>query len=423
MGVSTLTGNVNVNSPSLVLPQPANGVVMPPSHVNHGNMQQENVNIIGEGTPPSLTMNKQQMEAAQDINRISDKSNDFVTSISNFVEQIRIKQSNLQKDQTNAGVKGETGGVDLDAVHKVRSTVRSAPGYEDTHQPMENVVVEAEKFKAAIERPPGREFSFNSLHNISLQQRHSIGEEGSGVTDDDFFHMTCHISPNLKEKIQAGEYVDLDKLLPKVNIFHSRHTASHETKLEWVQSEGTYLVPTKNVSHINCFIRWKQAFRVYATIYCTKNPERSREVWQYVSVINSASMSYNWDNVYNYDMVFRQLMEFNPKRSWAVTYNQMWNLSMTNPISRNPAQNHGFRKFNNSGYNGNNNNSQPIRKKLDYCWSFNKGIKCKFGKKCKFIERCSYCDAASHGVVNCDKLDKREKDSYVKGNGGRKKSH
>ena len=190
--------------------------------------------------------------------------------------------------------------------------------------------------------------------------------------------------------------------MPKDNCFHNR--ASNETKLEWVQSEGsTYLVPARTSSRINCFLRWEQAFRMYATIYCTQHPNRAREIWQYVSVINTASLSYNWENVYNYDMVFRQLMEFNPNRSWA--YNQMWNLSMTTPIVNN--QN----KRNFGGNNLSGSSVQAVKKKLDYCWSFNKGVKCKFGKKCKFIERCSYCDDASHGVVNCNKLDKKDRDA------------
>ena len=155
---------------------------------------------------------------------------------------------------------------------------------------------------------------------------------------------------------------------------------------------------------------------MYATLYCAKNPDRAREIWQYVSIINTASMSYNWDNVYNYDMVFRQLMEFIPNRSWAVTYNQMWNLSMTNPLTPQHQSKRGIA----------NNNSQgncSSKKKLDYCWSFNNGIKCRFGKKCKFIERCSYCDSPSHGVVNCEKVDRKERDLAAKAGGpARKKS-
>ena len=209
----------------------------------------------------------------------------------------------------------------------------------------------------------------------------------------------------------------MDKLLLKDNPFQAKVVASNETKLEWVQSQGsTYLVPAKTTSRINCFRRWEQAFRMYATIYCTKNPSRAREIWQYISVINTASMSYNWDSVYNYNVVFQQLMEFNPNRSWAVTYNQMWNLFMTNPISTNQVRrmpNVGGNRIN--IFSSTNSQNQNMKKKLNYCWSFNKGIKCKFGRKCKFIERCSYCDSTEHGVVNCNKLDRRDKDVARRG--------
>ena len=359
-------------------------------------------------------------------NKLPSGNNDLVTTISNFVDQIQIEwsNSNIEAEPLRVSVaqdepvRVEAGSPEVPCI---QSTV-NAPGYEEAHRRMENVVVEAEKFKVAVKRPPGMNtspFMVSSQINVNPDAHCLIGD---GVTDDDFFHLTCHVSANLKEQIKLGEYVDLDKLLPKDNIFPSRTVASNETKLEWVQSEGsTYLVPAKSVSHINCFCRWEQAFRVYATIYCTQNPERSHEVWQYMSVINTASMSYNWDNIYNYDMVFRQLMEFNTKRSWAVTYNRMWNLSMTNPLVNNHGHNQAQRRYSNPGGSF---NQQGQKRKIDYCWSFNKGLRCKFGKKCKFIERCSYCDAASHGVVNCDKLDKKDKDNYVRGGSGdRKKSH
>ena len=269
---------------------------------------------------------------------------------------------------------------------------------------------------------PDRQRELFDVNSGSSMSRQIIGGSSGGLSDDDFFHMTCHIDENLKNKIEKGVFVDLDKLLPKENPFQARTVSNNETKLEWVQSEGsTYLVPAKGASRVNCFRRWEQAFQMYATIYCTKNPNRAREIWQYVSVINTAAMSYNWENVYNYDIVFRQLMEFNPKRSWAVTYNQMWNLSMTNPLTNgNQSRRGGNVQYHSNGQQQN----SSLKRKLDYCWSFNKGVKCKFGKKCKFIERCSYCDSPSHGVVNCDKLDKRDKESTIGGGykqtGGRK---
>ena len=165
------------------------------------------------------------------------------------------------------------------------------------------------------------------------------------------------------------------------------------------------MVPAQRDSKISSFRKWE--------LYCGANPHQSKEIWQYISVINMAAASYIWDNVYNYDITFRHLMAFNPQRSWAVTYNQMWNLYMKDPIPRSgfiPNQRPGVpSQFQNkSGQSSNNavgNNGQ--KKKSDYCWNFNRGVPCKFGNKCKFIERCKYCDSPSHGVNACNKLQKK----------------
>ena len=131
-------------------------------------------------------------------------------------------------------------------------------------------------------------------------------------------------------------------------------------------------------------------------------------------VINTAASSYQWDNVYNYDITFRHLMAFNPQCSWAVTYNQMWNLSMWDPLPKYNSK-PGFSHYSgggvaapksNGGFNGN--PMQVKRNKSDYCWNFNRGIPCKFGAKCKFVERCKYCDSLTHGINACTKLQKKE---------------
>ena len=175
------------------------------------------------------------------------------------------------------------------------------------------------------------------------------------------------------------------------------------------------MAPVNRQNKITGIRRWEQAFRVYATIYCAANPQRSKEIWQYIAVINTAAASYQWHNIYNYDMTFHHLMAFNPNRSWAVTYNQMWNLSMKDPLIKGHVNRGGqyANAVGNNNFQGNSGNfhqrgGNNKSKKSDYCWNFNKGLKCKFGKSCKFIERCSYCDSPTHGVTNCHKLEKRE---------------
>ena len=134
-------------------------------------------------------------------------------------------------------------------------------------------------------------------------------------------------------------------------------------------------------------------------------------------MINTAASAYIWENVAKYDYTFRQLMSTYPQRSWAKIYNQMWNISMREPVTKfnqNYAVKSGGQSFhgNNSGTSGSANNnklmvasSNPSQKCPNYCWTFNKG-NCKDGQKCQFVNRCSYCDSASHGIISCPRAKK-----------------
>ena len=74
-------------------------------------------------------------------------------------------------------------------------------------------------------------------------------------------------------------------------------------------------------------------------------------------------------------------MAFNPACSWAVTYGQMWNICMKDPIPQRTGQfysnNHGK-----AGPSATGDGGGSKKKKPDYCWNWNKGIPCKYGKKC-----------------------------------------
>ena len=325
--------------------------------------------------------------------------------ISDFVENVRVQQ-HPEDQEVNR-----------------RCSDMAAANLEEAQRRAERSILEAEKFKASIEAPGlcNNEFLPNMFNNhlaesnnITSKDQGEVVEQinllniGTGVSDDDFFHLTCHIEPSLIHKIEKGEFVELEKLLPKDKL-----GSREENRLEWVQKDGgTFLVPAQHDNKIGSFRRWEQAFRAYATIYCSANPHRSKEIWQYISVINTTASSYIWDNVYNYDITFRHLMAFNPQRSWAVTYNQMWNLSMRDPIPRNNGR-PAFQHYSEGGIAapGKGRNGKPMqvrRNKSNYCWNFNKGVPCKFGSKCKFIERCKYCDSPSHGVNACTKLLKKD---------------
>ena len=360
--------------------------------------------------------------------------------VANFVDTVRIEQDQIQL-QENERRRASIDDGNTAALNEARSKADKA-------------ILEAEKFRATISTPdPGRNTNYDVSCMEEIQNPHltdsqlkpitefdrpvnppqvQLGPQsqdlgilhiGSGVSDDDFFHLTCHIDPSLIHKIEKGEFIELEKLIPKEKLGRT----SDENRLEWVQRDGgTYLVPAQCDSKIGSFRKWEQAFRAYATIYCGANPHRAKEIWQYITVINTAANSYLWDNVYNYDITFRHLMAFNPTRSWAVTYNQMWNLSMRDPIPRANGQKpnvfqhqaNGLAGQKGFGQGNQGNQSGAKRKASDYCWNFNKGIPCKFGARCKFVERCKYCDSPSHGVNNCFKLQKKN-EGQVGSNGQR----
>ena len=261
----------------------------------------------------------------------------------------------------------------------------------------ERLVLDAELFRANIEKPIGK---------------HS-NRDLSDLSDDQFFHLICHVDSVLMEKIKCGQYVDLEKLLPGDKF------RKDNTRLEWCLKDGaTFLAPAEKDKKITNVCKWDQAFRTYATIYCREKPDWASEIWQYIDVIHMAAAAYVWDNVARYNYVFRQLMESNPNRSWAITYTQMWNLTLVEPLTKNNfasgsgSLGQGFKKGGGEFKNKNgNNNGNHHKKSSDYCWGLNgKSNFCRYGERCKFVNKCSYCDSPQHGITKCPKLLKDKND-------------
>ena len=246
----------------------------------------------------------------------------------------------------------------------------------------DKVLIKAEKYKAALAAPKGM---------VPIDDRIKLLRHLDD--DDDFFHVSCHIDNNLKTKIQNGEYIDLERLLPRdrSGVLEGNH--SEESVLELVSKGGqTYFAPAKDRAKITSVHKWDQAFRVYAAIYSEANLNCSAEIWQYIYVIHRAALVYNWDNVSFYDHTFRQLMVSKPWRSWAKTYTQAWNLAMNDPIARN--------NFNSGGNAGFKTDGEHDWRDF-CCWKFNRNKRKK--NNCHYDHRCRYCGGWNHGYYNCRK--------------------
>ena len=130
------------------------------------------------------------------------------------------------------------------------------PGLEAADQELLNV----EKYKTHLAAPKGKD---NDIYQLPHDMPVGFNRDND---DDDFFHVTCHIDSLLKEKIVRGEFVELDKLLPKDR---AGFRPNDEGRLEIVSKDGVaYFTPAQDRScKINGLKRWEQAFRVYAAIY------------------------------------------------------------------------------------------------------------------------------------------------------------
>ena len=143
--------------------------------------------------------------------------------ISNFVDTVRIEQRQSELDLQDKERR------------KSSSDKEMVPGFDEARAKTDRTVLEAEKFRASIVTPnPGM------LVQEVEGGPHPIPNIGGGMSDDDFFHLTCHIDPSLFHKIEMAEFVELEKLLLKDKLGGNRNEESH---FEWVQRDGGTFLP------------------------------------------------------------------------------------------------------------------------------------------------------------------------------------
>ena len=287
------------------------------------------------------------------LSRGLNHDNNAIEKISNFVESIRIdgsaKQnkghgkpytpdradraaaSTSQKGQSRPG-NGEVNMI-TPASSSSRRVIHDATQEENSaEKTADQLLLQAEKFKARVEAPKGIVNSMLMPYDYDKLKTKFVTDKGLGPIDneilflrnfdqyDEFFHVTSQIEPSLKAKIERGEFVDLDRLLPKDRFSSNLRNGSDELNKQLFQliTQGTqtYMgVPDNRNNKVNTLKKWDQAFRVFAAIYSQANPDRAGEIWQYIYVIHTAAASNPWENVSFYDITFRELMASKPWRS------------------------------------------------------------------------------------------------------------
>ena len=155
--------------------------------------------------------------------------NDVINQISDFIQGIRIRS------QVHAPTLTMLEG-DIRNVVVGSQSPQGSPHIDAARRKADQIILQAEQHKAAVNAPPGMYASDVMVHTPvdivnnsgldpqGLPANYNLEEQNSGdpiianvkvIDDDDFFHVSCHVDQGLKSRNQHGEFVELKRLLPK----------------------------------------------------------------------------------------------------------------------------------------------------------------------------------------------------------------
>ena len=169
------------------------------------------------------------------------ETNNVIDRISDFVETIRIQDQHAREWPSTSRRQQPPD------VNNINSQRPSPVQVE--HDVAEQMILDAEHFKGNVTAPKGNELitqvePIGGLYNGLPHLPPEIEMLCRNDNDDDFFHITCHIDPSLRLKIEKGEYVELDRLLAKDN---NTRTLNEDKRIELVSRGGaTFFAPVQD---------------------------------------------------------------------------------------------------------------------------------------------------------------------------------
>ena len=124
-------------------------------------------------------------------------------------------------------------GIDTDKTGKTGGKRAELTLDEQLQDKASKLILEAEQHKASVQAPKGIEGNEFFADNVK--------------EDDEFFHITCHVDPVLIAAIQKGQFVDLEKLLPKLK----GGLQTNEPKTKMVFQDGhPFFMPVVDKSRV-----------------------------------------------------------------------------------------------------------------------------------------------------------------------------
>ncbi len=233
-----------------------------------------------------------------------------------------------------------------------------------------------------------------ATQSVIDQDAQGFGRSQGNTNNFNFFALdNCldsHVSPNIRQKILTGTFIDLGHLLLKNPI---EIDSNADVKLEYDKALGALVAKQKeSIRRIYNIEHWTNAFIVYISIYVRAYPNRIHELLSYLNTIRHASERYGFPQAKNYDEQFRLRLAQNPTKPWDIVDPHLFLFTMPSAVSD---QSNGPNKkaFQSAKTVGN--------RRKGFCHRYNDG-NCQLpAQQCKFKHACESCNMPNHGKSTC----------------------